>query len=184
MRLLLENGASVDAKSSDGRTPLYVAANARANRVEIVQMLLNKGPDVNSTDTRCDNETPLMATVTQSRDPRVVALLFKAGASVHAKNFRGETAKSMADISGNPEIRSALLPDDQQRAGLFEFVNLVVNLVLFIMAYVNSGLIKDIAKGVVSTLYRSIGTDEPDRQLAEVNAAIFPVLLGWKMLTF
>jgi ankyrin repeat protein len=167
--LLLKNKADVNKKSRYGCTPLYFAANARANRVEVVRTLLDKGADVDATDPLCDNETPLMVAITQSRDAKVVAMLYNAGASLQATNVKGETARSMAEKSGDPSIQRIVLPPDQQRPGLAELINALVNLIVFILAYVNSGVINGVAKGVVSNLYHIVGNTEPDQELAKVR---------------
>ncbi|KAJ5163243.1 uncharacterized protein N7500_005073 [Penicillium coprophilum] len=51
--LLIENGASVDTKTSDGRTPLHLAAER--GRHDIFQILLDAGADISIKDTE---ETP------------------------------------------------------------------------------------------------------------------------------
>lgn len=168
-KLLLENGANVNKKSRYGCTPLYFAANARANRPEIVKLLLEHHANVDETDDGCDNETPLMVAITKSRDPKVVGLLYNAGASLTKTNDRGETAKSLADLSANPEIRNAIIPPDQRLPGLFESVNTIVNFILFILAYVNSGLVTGVVRGVVSTLYQIGASAEPDQNLAQAS---------------
>ena len=169
VKLLCENQADVNKKSRYGCTPLYFAANAKANRSEIVQVLLKYHASVDETDDGCDNETPLMVAITQARDPKVVSLLYNAGASLTKKNDKGETAQLLADQSGNPAIKNAIIPPDQRRAGLFEAVNAIVSLILFILAYVNSGMVTGVVKGVVSSLY-SIGVaTEPDRDLAKAS---------------
>ncbi|CAH0045249.1 unnamed protein product [Clonostachys solani] len=163
VELLLNNGAS-PSKKSYGMTPLYIAANARKNRAEIVRLILNRHVNVDETDPQCDNETPLMVAITRAKDPVVVNMLIDAGASLQAQNDKGQTAKSMAQMSGNPDIQRAASPG-QQQAGTAELINLLVNFVLFILAYVNSGILKDVAKGVVSNLYQ-IGNTAPDQDLA------------------
>lgn len=96
VELLLRRGASPNLKSSNGTTPLYVAANANNNRVGIVRLLLDHGAKVDATNPEVDNMTPLMVAITQARDPAVVGMFIDAGASLQAKNSRGETAKSLA----------------------------------------------------------------------------------------
>ncbi|CAG9949194.1 unnamed protein product, partial [Clonostachys rosea f. rosea IK726] len=162
VELLLNNGAS-PSKKSYGMTPLYIAANARKNRAEIVRLILNRHVNVDETDAQVDDETPLMVAITRAKDPVVVNMLIDAGASLQAKNDKGQTAKSMAQLSGNPDIQRAASPG-QQQAGTAELINLLVNFVLFILAYVNSGILKDVAKGVVSNLY-NIGDTAPDQDL-------------------
>ncbi|UPK92113.1 hypothetical protein LCI18_003048 [Fusarium solani-melongenae] len=166
VELLLKRSASPNLKSSNGTTPLYVAANANNNRVGIVRLLLDNGAKVDATNPEVDNVTPLMVAITQARDPAVVGMLIDTGASLEAKNSRGETARSLAQMSGVPAIQKYALPPGQQQPGLPELINLLVNFVLFVLAYVNSGLIEGVVKGVVSNLYH-IGSAQPDQQLAQ-----------------
>lgn len=166
VELLLKKGAAPNLKSSNGTTPLYVATNATSNRVEIVRLLLDRGAKVDATSPEVDNMTPLMVAITKARDPAVVGMLIGAGASLHAKNSRGETAKSLAQLSGIPAIQKYALPPGQQQPGLAELINTLVNFVLFVLAYVNSGFIEGVVKGVVSNLYH-IGSAQADQQLAQ-----------------
>lgn len=69
-------------------------------------------------------------------------------------------------MSGVPAIQKYALPPGQQQPGLPELINLLVNFVLFVLAYVNSGLIEGVVKGVVFNLYH-IGSAQPDQQLAQ-----------------
>ena len=175
VKLLCENRAEVNKKSGHGCTPLYFAANAKAHRSEIVQLLLEYNANVDETDDGCDNETPLMVGIVKARDPKVVSLLYNAGASLTKKKDTGETAQLLADQSGNPAIKNAIIPPDQRYAGLFEAVNAIVSLILFILAYVNSWKITGVVKGVVF-YFRSIGgSTEPDQDLAKASVfCIFP----------
>ena len=155
VKLLCENRADVNKKSGHGCTPLYFAANAKAHRSEIVQLLLEYHANVDETDDGCDNETPLMVGIVKARDPKVVSLLYNAGASLTKKNDTGET--------------------DQRYAGLFEAVNAIVSLILFILAYVNSWKITGVVKGVVFYLRSIGGSTEQDQDLAKASVFfIFP----------
>ncbi|KLP09281.1 related to ankyrin repeat protein [Fusarium fujikuroi] len=164
--LLLDKNASPRAMSKPGMTPLYIAANGNGDRVNIVRKLLEKGAQVDETSPEVDNDTPLMVAITHARDPVVVNMLIDAGASLQVTNTKGETAKVLAEQSGNPAIQRAVSPPGQQMAGLPELINALVNFVLFILAYVNSGVINGVVKGVVSNLYH-IGQAPPDQTLAQ-----------------
>ncbi|WKT39959.1 Ankyrin repeat [Fusarium oxysporum f. sp. vasinfectum] len=166
VNLLLDKNASPRAMSKPGMTPLYIAANGNGDRVNIVRKLLEKGAQVDEISAEVDNDTPLMVAITHARDPVVVNMLIDAGASLQAKNSKNETAKELAEQSGNPAIQRAVSPPGQQMAGLPELINALVNFVLFILAYVNSGVINGVVKGVVSNLYH-IGQPPPDQTLAQ-----------------
>ncbi|KAF5598150.1 ankyrin repeat [Fusarium pseudoanthophilum] len=148
VNLLLDKNANPRAMSKPGMTPLYIAANGNGDRVSVVRTLLDKGAQVDETSAEVDNDTPLMVAITHARDPVVVNMLINAGASLSVKNTKGHTAKELAEQSGNPAIQSAVSPPGQQMAGLPELINALVNFVLFILAYVNSGVINGVVKGV------------------------------------
>lgn len=168
--LLLRRKANANKKTRDGKTPLYLAANARNNRPLLVRLLLDfvSSVDDESSGER-GNETPLMVAITQARDPEVIRLLVDAGASLTKKNDRNETAQVLAAQSSNPAIRNAILPKDQRNQGRVELTSLIISFVLFILAYVNSGYVNDIIKGVVSSLYDIVGSAHPDSTIAEAG---------------
>ena len=76
IRVLISEGADVNARSRSGWTPLmYAASNSN---LEIVQLLLEKGADVNA---RNNNDwTPLMYAAGYSSNPEIKQLLIDAGA--------------------------------------------------------------------------------------------------------
>lgn len=166
---LLQRRANVNKKTRDGRTPLYLAANAKNNRPRLVQLLLEHNARVDETSGEWENETPLMVAITQARDPEVIRLLVDARASLTKKNDRGETAQFLAGQSSNPAIKNAILPKDQQNQGRVELTSLIISFVLFILAYVNSGYVENIIKGAVSSLYGIVGSAQSDSTIAEAG---------------
>ncbi|KAH6983699.1 heterokaryon incompatibility protein-domain-containing protein, partial [Ilyonectria sp. MPI-CAGE-AT-0026] len=77
---LLDKGAAVDTRDTEGRTPLsHTAANGHK---AIVQQLLNKGADVNERDT--EDRTPLSYAAANGQKA-VVQLLLDKGAAVTVK---------------------------------------------------------------------------------------------------
>jgi cytohesin len=89
VELLLEYGASVEARGLNGNTPLIVAA--WRDRPEIVELLIQKGADVNAAND--DGMTGIMgAGSNPATKGQTVLLLIRAGANVQARNRRGVTA--------------------------------------------------------------------------------------------
>ena len=138
VRFLLDHGAAVDARQSDGRTPLYLAASA-GNSNGVLRLLLDKGADPNQPTSngntslinasgRGDIEamrlmiakkadvnaasgtgnTALMAAA-GSRNPRAVALLIDAGSKVNARTKKDETALANAATAGDGQSVQLLI---------------------------------------------------------------------------
>jgi ankyrin repeat protein len=83
---LLDAGMAVDTRTSDGSTPLLIAA--MNDRPEQVAALLARGADVNATNGW--GLTPLMAAGSSS--PEVVGALLAAGADLDARDQAGRVA--------------------------------------------------------------------------------------------
>ncbi|KAL5342249.1 hypothetical protein BJX70DRAFT_386335 [Aspergillus crustosus] len=181
VKLLLQAGASPSKPVRDGRTPLYLAANAKQNRARIVQLLLAQKPqpDVDAVSGDWGNETPLIVAITQGRDAEVVKLLVEAGASVNKTNDRGETAVALADQSTNAAIKNAINPKAAQGGVGSALAQLLVSAVVFAVAYADKwpgG--KEIIQNAIRSAYNQVnpvlpggkppvGTDIDDPQTAD-----------------
>lgn len=108
VRALLQNGASVEAKTVNGdydenlgKTALFFAA--AKGQSEIVELLLaNKA---NSNVSTPGGLTALMSAVRGKGTPQIISALIKAGANVNAKRQDGRTVLSDAIAAGaRPEI--------------------------------------------------------------------------------
>ncbi|RWA09111.1 hypothetical protein EKO27_g5996 [Xylaria grammica] len=136
VKLLLDNGASPDQKILDGRTPMYLAADASRERRRMVQLLLDKNPvtfDEEGPDWAQKN-TPLMAAVKRD-DPDVVKLLVERGADKEKKNSAGKTANDLVDESkpNSAAVRKALaIQASKGVGGLMTYIKLWV---LPVLAY-------------------------------------------------
>ncbi|KAL2825782.1 hypothetical protein BDW59DRAFT_161453 [Aspergillus cavernicola] len=181
VKLLLQNGANADKPVRDGRTPLYLAANAKQNRPRVVQLLLGHKPkpQVDASSPDWNNESPLMVAISQGRDAEVVRLLVEAGASLAKTNDRGETPVALADQSTNAAIKNALAPKGQQGGIGSALTQLLVSAVMFALAYADKWPgVKDIIQNVIRSAYNQAnptppgskppaGTDIDDPQTAE-----------------
>ena len=104
IRLLLNEGADVNAKDKDGRTALMDAVWQEDE--EIVQLLLDKGADINAKDKW--SGTALMDAVWQGNE-KMVRNLIDGGADVDAKDKDGRTALMGAVLQEDEEIVRILL---------------------------------------------------------------------------
>ena len=102
--MLLEKGASASLATSNGATPLMMAAT-RGN-VGAMRMLLEKKAGVN--DKSGAGATALM-NAAASGNPNAVRLLLDKGADAKAVTKRNETALANAATTGNPEMVKMLL---------------------------------------------------------------------------
>lgn len=110
-KTLLDIGASANRPAGEeGLTPLMLVASLRqvdkrADRisqgpsaVEIAQVLIAKGADVNATSTK--GVTPLMVAAAFDNPP-LIGMFVQAGADVSAKTPDGKTAIEIATLNGN-----------------------------------------------------------------------------------
>ncbi|KAI1743222.1 hypothetical protein F4680DRAFT_409544 [Xylaria scruposa] len=136
VKLLLDNGASPDKKTKDGRSPMYLAADAPRDRRRMIQLLLDKNPttfDDEGPDF-VQNNTPLMAAVRRD-DPEAVKLLVERGASKEKKNSAGKTARDLVDESkpNKEKVKTAL--DIVPSKGVGGLMTYIKGWVLPVLAY-------------------------------------------------
>ncbi len=94
-RLLVEHGAAVNARSSDGRTPVFIAAT-QPGTAPIVKYLLEHGADANPANRAPADSTPLRQAAIAG-DAEVMRLLLEHGASIKAMGAAGLSATIEAD---------------------------------------------------------------------------------------
>ena len=114
--LLAGNRSLVSALSSDGWTPLHLAAFF--GKADTARMLLNKGAEVNARSTNAMENMPLHAAAA-GRHADVVKLLIDHGASANARQHGGWTPLHAAAQNGDLESARALIAggaDVQTRA--------------------------------------------------------------------
>ena len=104
---LLDAGASLEAKTAIGETPLHVAARMAERPEAVVAFLLDRGADVSARDD--DGWTPLHGAATAGH-ASVIRMLVAAGAEVDARDHRTFTPLLLlADWGGEPEAARALV---------------------------------------------------------------------------
>jgi len=105
-KLLAGNRSLLTAQSSDGWTPLHLAAFF--GKTEAARFLLNKGAEVNARSTNPMENTPLHAAAA-GRHAEVVKLLLDHGASANARQHGGWTALHAAAQNGDVEAAKSLV---------------------------------------------------------------------------
>lgn len=97
---LLNMGAQIEAKDSEGRTPLILAAEYGYGREGFVKLLIDSGADLNAKDS--EGMTPLMLAAKKGYGcVDLVKLLIDSGADLNAKDLNyDDTALQWAQASG------------------------------------------------------------------------------------
>ncbi len=103
--LLSQNPRLVNEFSSDGWTPLHLAAHF--GRVELASLLLSKGARVEAVAKNGIANQPLQAAVA-GRRPELVRLLIAAGADVEHQSHGGFTAAHIAAENDDVEVLKQL----------------------------------------------------------------------------
>jgi len=104
VELLIERGATVDARADNGATALMVALEER--HTGVVRFLLEQRADVNAQTG--DGTTPLMRALGEGL-PEVGALLIENGADIHRQNNNGQDALMFSAQYGQTEIVRLLI---------------------------------------------------------------------------
>lgn len=101
----LSEDVNVDQRDAAGRTALMVAAEN--GRLQIVNLLLSKGADLNAHDNRFGSTAVMLAAYSGHED--IVEILIHNGADVNAARSDGVTALMLASMQGNLGIVRAFL---------------------------------------------------------------------------
>jgi hypothetical protein len=96
---LLDRGANIDGRDSDGHTPLIHAV--LEGHVEFARMLLEHGAAV---DARGSHDRTSLHWAIQREKPQLVQLLLEHGADVNVRDERDHTPFKSASLCGSQEI--------------------------------------------------------------------------------
>ncbi|KAJ5627149.1 hypothetical protein N7528_004576 [Penicillium herquei] len=121
VKLLLENGATIDSKDAFQQTPLSFAAEE--DHLDVVKLLLEKGADRDSRD--IDQRTPLLIAARRGYSD-LVDLFLGVKAEVEAKDKYQQTPLSVAAWKGHSDVVKLLVgvkvdlesKDNSQRTAL------------------------------------------------------------------
>ena len=109
---LVRLGSRATARDKYGETELTTLLNDSRDQTEIVRPLLESGVDVNAANIY--GLTALMRASRAQPGP-VIAMLIKHGANVKAKDYRGDTALSVANENGNGAAAKVLVEAEARR---------------------------------------------------------------------
>ncbi|KAF3159060.1 hypothetical protein TWF788_004016 [Orbilia oligospora] len=104
VKLLLENGANIEAKAYSNETPLHLAVKYK--REAIVGLLVNSGADIEAKNGL--RKTPL-ASAANAGNKSMASLLIENGADIEAKDYGGSTPLLFAAASGSVETVELLI---------------------------------------------------------------------------
>ncbi|MEM8564606.1 MAG: ankyrin repeat domain-containing protein, partial [Pseudomonadota bacterium] len=103
INLLLANGATLEDRNSNERTPIFLAA--RTGATEALALLIARGAEVDAIDIA--GGTPLHGAILESRE-QAITMLLDAGADVNIRSKKGSDALSLAATVGDPDIVALL----------------------------------------------------------------------------
>ncbi|KAJ1478836.1 ankyrin repeat-containing domain protein [Baffinella frigidus] len=113
--MLLDQGADINVKDTDGETPLHIAVEAGNDG--FVQTLLSMGADVHVTTELGDTALHL---ATRGGCCEAVQMLLDNCADLRAKNSSGETPEDLASAPGQERVSAILQTHEAMRRARLE----------------------------------------------------------------
>jgi len=104
-QLLLKHGASFHLQNKNSQTPLHLAS--KHDHPSVVASLLKIGADVDAQDN--NSMTPLLYALDRSGSSEAAQLLLDHGASVRARNTKGQTPLHLSSKHDHPSVVASLL---------------------------------------------------------------------------
>lgn len=108
VRMLLRHGANPSLGSNDQQTPLIIAAHH--GYVEIVQLLIAAGANVNASEARYGFTA--LSSAAKEGHGYIVGILLAAGADSHALTKDGQTALQLASMHNRQDVIRILQKND------------------------------------------------------------------------
>jgi ankyrin repeat protein len=106
-QLLHKDPTCLNSYSADGWTPLHLAVFF--GRINIVQLLLNKGADINAPSKNDQRVMPLHSALANPHNAAVAQLLIERGADLHTGQAEGYTPLHYAAANGLERIVKTLI---------------------------------------------------------------------------
>lgn len=113
IKFLLDHGADVTAVLNDSETTLHIAADY--GNVKVVQLLLNKGVDINATD--LSGKTALHRGFYGINAEEIVLLLMDCGANLNIEDNNGKTVAHLILESGEENLSRRFIKKLSQLKG-------------------------------------------------------------------
>ncbi|KAK2170032.1 hypothetical protein NP493_1167g00007 [Ridgeia piscesae] len=113
-RMLLENGADVNATTKKGSTPLHIAT--LAGKPEVVKLLLKEDADVNMLSKYKDDVFSPLYMAAQIGHQEIVVLLLAHGADHTHQTANGATSRDVALQQGHTVVAQLLEEYEKRRS--------------------------------------------------------------------
>ncbi len=104
LKCIIEKGANVNIKNSQGNTPLFEAIRYYGDK-EFIQALIDAGANINEQNN--DGDTPMIF-ATRMQRKEAIELLYKAGANPFIKNKRNQDVEQAVSNITDPQFNNMI----------------------------------------------------------------------------